>query len=258
MGDHPINSGSSPFKIGGVFIVEGNIGAGKTSLCLELGQQIKDAKVFLEPTVTNPYLEDFYRDPKKYALRMQIWLLHQRFKTYINALKFTLDTGKTVILDRSVFSDWVFAEQNRREGNISEQGFNLYLELRKKMLASLPVPQYMVYLDTDPQECHRRILQLRKRKCESAIPLEYLQGLDSCYQEFINWMRSQGTTIIVLPWNNFGDAKGLLKLLKEQPLVTTADVSNLNNLRAFIHDSQRVDEASHLDQSVALSLLDSI
>lgn len=55
--------------------------------------------------VENPFLEPYYKEPKKYALPMQIWLLKQRFVTYVRALKYSLDAAahlKGVILDRSV------------------------------------------------------------------------------------------------------------------------------------------------------------
>ena len=56
--------------------------------------------------VENPFLEPYYKDPKKYALPMQLWLLKQRFVTYVKAIKYCLSTSgstKGVILDRSVW-----------------------------------------------------------------------------------------------------------------------------------------------------------
>lgn len=54
-----------------LIIIEGNISAGKSTLTKELAAAL-GCRVFLEPTSTNPFLADFYRDPKKYALRMQV------------------------------------------------------------------------------------------------------------------------------------------------------------------------------------------
>jgi deoxyadenosine/deoxycytidine kinase len=54
-----------------LIIIEGNISAGKSTLTRELAEAL-NYRVFLEPTSTNPFLADFYRDPKKYALRMQV------------------------------------------------------------------------------------------------------------------------------------------------------------------------------------------
>jgi deoxyadenosine/deoxycytidine kinase len=71
--------------------------------------------------------------------------------------------GRGVILDRSVFSDWVFAEKNKIDKNITEEGFREYLEKRDMLLAHLPIPQITVYLDVSPSECYRRVHHLRGR-----------------------------------------------------------------------------------------------
>jgi len=75
-----------------MIIVEGNISAGKSTLADKLGK-LMNFRVFLEPTNTNPYLAKFYEEPTKYALPMQIWLLRQRFRTYLQAMDWTTRTG---------------------------------------------------------------------------------------------------------------------------------------------------------------------
>lgn len=163
-------------------------------------------KVFLEATATNPFLSKFYKEPKRYALRMQIWLLKHRYNTYYQALKEMESSGKGVILDRSIFSDFVFAKKNLVDGNISKEGFDKYFELRRKMLSTVPRPDLMIFLDVNSRECHRRIHEIRKREAEvsSGIPIEYLQGLEECYKELLIEMESSGTRIGRLDWNNFG------------------------------------------------------
>lgn len=74
-------------------IVEGSIGVGKSTLACQLARQL-DYRVFLEPTTKNPYLPKFYRDPKKYALKLQLWIFRQRFKTYLDAAEHVLNCGK--------------------------------------------------------------------------------------------------------------------------------------------------------------------
>lgn len=73
-------------------IVEGNISAGKSTLCRDLATLLGYA-LFLEPTQSNPFLASFYKDPPRWALRMQIWLLKQRFRTYLEAIRHILTTG---------------------------------------------------------------------------------------------------------------------------------------------------------------------
>ena len=86
-------------------------------------------------------------------------------------------TGQGVILDRSVFSDWVFAEKNRLDGTIDAAGFAYYEALRAQLLRGLPLPSVTLYLDVAPQVCFDRVHKLRGRDCESGIPLDYLAGL---------------------------------------------------------------------------------
>jgi len=166
-------------------VVEGNISAGKSTLARDIAEQL-NYRLFLEPVIGNPYLSRFYADPRKYALRMQIWLLRQRFATYVKAWRHIGGTGQGAILDRSVFSDWVFAEKNRLDGNISRSGFIYYSELRLKMLAGLPRPDAVLYLDVSPAECFRRVHHLRQRAAEAGIPLDYLQGLAGCYHQLLD------------------------------------------------------------------------
>jgi hypothetical protein len=130
-------------------------------------------------------------------------------------------TGNVAVLDRSIFSDWVFAEQNRRDGNISQAGFNYYLSLRNSMMRLLPLPGLMLYLDVSSQECHRRVHDVRQRSCESGIPLEYLSGLGSCYASLVQEMESRGCPVTNVNWNGFGDAHAVattaLRKLSNEP-----------------------------------------
>ena len=64
---------------------------------------------------------------------------------------------------RQIFSDIVFAEKNFVDANFSKEGFEYYLRLRAQMLALLPTPHIVLYLDVSPEECYSRIHQLRKR-----------------------------------------------------------------------------------------------
>lgn len=112
------------------------------------------------------------------------------------------------MLDRSIFSDWVFAEKNRLDGNIDTDGFFFYSQLRDQMLQDLPFPHLTIYLDVPPQLCHQRIhgLRCRAEEVDSGIPLEYLEGLHRCYQQFLAQMGGRGSHVVQLPWSSFGSA----------------------------------------------------
>ena len=74
-------------------IVEGNIGVGKSTLARKMAKEL-GCTLFMEPTVENPYLEKFYADPHKYALKLQLWILQQRYLTYVEAVNHLVRTGE--------------------------------------------------------------------------------------------------------------------------------------------------------------------
>eukprot|EP01139_Manchomonas_bermudensis_P003017 Amastigsp_a7027_21.p2 type:complete len:313 gc:universal Amastigsp_a7027_21:1040-102(-) len=237
-----------------LLILEGNISAGKSTLSRELGPLL-GCKVFMEPTVTNPYLELFYADPPKWALKMQLWLLRQRYRMYIEALRHIYETGEGVILDRSVFSDAVFADQGLIDKVISPEGYAYYLELRTQMLRCLPVPHVTLYLAVTPEECQRRIRHERCRECESGIPLEYLAGLDSCYQKFLGDMAAFGSAVVVENWESYGNSKEIAARVASSVAsraVRTPDGTPIDTawLGDFIYDPVAVRAAMVLPHTV--------
>ena len=221
-----------------LIIVEGNIAAGKSTLCKDLAT-ILNYGLFIEPTDSNPYLEKYYKEPKKYAYKMQIWFLRQRFTTYCQAIRYLLkgmdDTGKKingVILDRSIFSDSVFAEQNYVDGNFSFEEYDEYLKFRNKLLDKVILPDVMLYLNASPETCYERIHKLRKRAGEEVIPLAYLTGLSNCYQTLIDELTYQtSTNVVLVPWNTFGKSQDIcntiLKTLLEQKQREEEQVGNV-------------------------------
>jgi len=76
------------------------------------------------------------------------------------------------------------------------------------MMQHLPVvPHITLYLDVSPSTCLYRINNVRGRECESSIPLQYLQGLDTHYKTLLNQLQEMGSEIVTIPWNEFGTAE---------------------------------------------------
>eukprot|EP01116_Phalansterium_solitarium_P012802 TRINITY_DN2941_c0_g1_i1.p1 TRINITY_DN2941_c0_g1~~TRINITY_DN2941_c0_g1_i1.p1 ORF type:complete len:309 (+),score=51.91 TRINITY_DN2941_c0_g1_i1:224-1150(+) len=224
-------------------VVEGNISAGKSTLSKEISDML-DYRLFLEPTISNPYLSRFYADPKRYALRMQMWLLKQRYYTYVSAWRHMMETGQGAILDRSVFSDWVFAEKNRLDGNITEAGFRYYSTIRTTMLEQLPLPDVVLYLSVSPTECYRRVHRLRQRDAESGIPLDYLSGLNDCYDELVDNLGNQNVNVLRIDWNNFGESSAVgqqvaASVMKARPASFDGD-----SLQRFLDDGDSIRAAA--------------
>lgn len=197
-----------------MIIIEGNIGAGKSTLTTQLSEAL-GAKPFYEPVKTNPYLEKYYEDPKKYALPMQFYLMSNRFGLHQEGIEHIWKTGQSCIYDRSIYGDYIFAKRNWLDGNMSQLDFENYNKMRDVMLRSLMTPHVTLYLDSKPETCLRNI-NMRSRGCESGIPLEYLQGLDDLYRELIFELKQKGSQIVEIDWNEFRPVDYILERLEEQ------------------------------------------
>lgn len=179
--------------------IEGIIGAGKSTLTKAIAEMV-NAKAFYEPVAENPYLDVFYKDPKKHAFAMQFWLMSRRFEMHKQAVKHIWETGQSVIMDRSIYGDWVFAKKNWQDGNISDIDYKNYLQHREVMNAELLVPHITVWLNAHPVTCRERI-DTRGRECEKTIPLDYLRGLHNLHAELMEEMRNRGSTVVALDWD---------------------------------------------------------
>lgn len=160
--------------------IAGNIGSGKTTLTNMLAKHYKWTK-FLEPVAQNPYLEDYYKDISRWALNMEVFYLKQRFKNLLDILK----SKETIIQDRSIYEGvYVFAENNRKMGNMDERDYTTFMELFQEMMSVVRPPELMIYLRASVPHLVENI-QKRGRDYEQKIPIDYLQGLNSLYEDFI-------------------------------------------------------------------------
>lgn len=198
-----------------IYVVEGNIGVGKSTITARLAGLL-NAQLYSEPVARNPYLERFYADPCRWAFKLQMWILRQRFCTYVAALSHMLRTGQSVILDRSVFSDIVFARNSYEEGQMTVQEYAFYLLARQTLTEFLPPPTSVLFLDAEPEVCHRRITWLRCRPCESTIPITYLRGLHNNYKRWLRDIR-QHCPVVCLDWSEFRPAYELVPVLTANP-----------------------------------------
>lgn len=171
--------------------IAGNIGSGKTTLTNMLSKHY-GWKKFLEPVEKNPYLDDYYKDIPRWVLNMEVFYLKQRFKNLLDIQK----SKGTIIQDRSIFEGvYVFAANNRKMGYMDERDFNTYMELFDSMMSVASAPELMIYLRSSVPHLVKNI-QKRGRDYEQQMPLDYLQGLNSLYEEFIQ-KKYKGKVLIV-------------------------------------------------------------
>jgi deoxyadenosine/deoxycytidine kinase len=163
-----------------IIVIEGIIGAGKSTLAKVIGQAL-GLHVMEESVDSNPYLDLFYEDPKRYAFPMQMHMLMRRHAQQQEASWRCLNGAKGVILDRSLPGDRVFAKLHRDEGNISQLEWETYEMAFDIMTNALIPPRLLVYLDVPVTDALLRI-EKRGREAEQFIASER-PFLDSLHEE---------------------------------------------------------------------------
>ena len=189
--------------------ISGLIGAGKTTLARELGK-VLNLPVYYEPIVENEYLEDFYRDMKRYSFSFQIYLLNCRFRQHQQVLW----NGTGGIQDRTLYEDSIFAKVLYEDGNMEEREYKTYLNLFRNMSNFMKKNTLIVHLDVKPEESLRRI-KLRARGCETGITVDYLTKLYNAYEEFLKEI-SKVIPVIRVNYSKFKTAEEMAQIIKKE------------------------------------------
>ncbi|THF70728.1 deoxynucleoside kinase [Deinococcus sp. Arct2-2] len=160
--------------------VSGNIGSGKSTLTRMLAERYSLRPVY-EPYTDNPYLEDFYRDMRRYSFHSQVYFLSRRLEQHLN-----LVTGaRYVIQDRTVFEDAnIFARNLYESGQMEERDWATYRGLYEGILPALRLPDLLIHIDASLPTLQSRIAQ-RGRSYEQTIPEAYLGGLNRLYDGWV-------------------------------------------------------------------------
>jgi len=161
--------------------VAGNIGAGKTTLCTQLGKHF-GWDVHYETTDNNPYLSDFYQDMKRWSFNLQIFFLNNRYQQILKILQ----GDKTVIQDRTIFEDaFIFAPNLHDMGLMSTRDFENYFSLFQTMSSQIQGPDLLIYLRASIPTLVSHI-QSRGRDYEGNMSLDYLKRLNERYERWID------------------------------------------------------------------------
>ncbi len=158
--------------------IEGNIGAGKTTLTTRIAEDF-NAKTVLERFADNPFLPKFYQDQPRYAFPLEMSFLADRYQQIADDLA-QFDLFKDfVIADYHIFKSLIFAKVT-----LSEDEYRLYRKLFDIIYREMPRPDLYVYLY---QNTDRLLANIRKRgrEYEQEIPAEYLEKINRGYLDYI-------------------------------------------------------------------------
>ncbi len=158
--------------------IEGNIGAGKTTLAHLLSKHF-NARLILEEFAENPFLPKFYENPKQYAFPLELFFMAERYKQLKDLLQ-TKDMFQNVTVSDYLFTKCLlFAKVN-----LPDEEFRLYQKLFEIINPQIVQPDILIYLHTPVNKLQENIKK-RNRKYEQQIPNDYLFNLQETYTQYI-------------------------------------------------------------------------
>jgi len=158
--------------------IEGNIGAGKTTLAHMLARHF-NARLILEEFADNPFLPKFYENPQQYAFPLELFFMAERYKQ-LKELIHTNDLFQSVTITDYLFTKCLlFAKIN-----LPEEEYRLYQKLFEIIHQQLVQPDLLIYLHAPVSKLQQNIKK-RNRSYEQSIPDEYLLNIQQTYTHYI-------------------------------------------------------------------------
>ena len=173
-------------------VIEGNIGAGKTSLCRRLSDELS-ASLLLENFDENPYLPLFYEQPQQYALQVELFFMterHEQMRRWI--AEQAAAKSSYCVADYTFAKILLFARRN-----LPTSDWALFERLFHALNAHLPLPDLLVYLHRPVAELLDNIRR-RARAYEQNISADYLKGIERAYFDFFEQLEKAATRLPVL------------------------------------------------------------
>jgi deoxyadenosine/deoxycytidine kinase len=183
--------------LGRYVAIEGVIGVGKTSLARLLAERFR-ARLVLEEPEANPFLPDFYKDPRRYAFQTQMFFLVSRYKDLRERVHPDL-FHEGIVADYLFQKDRIFANLN-----LSDRELMLYDAIAPQLESEVPAPDLVVYLQASPERIVERIQQ-RGRTYEKLMDPKYTATLAEAYNYFFFHFRDAPLLVVNTDEMNFVD-----------------------------------------------------
>lgn len=158
--------------------IEGNIGAGKTTLATKLAAHF-NAKLILEEFADNPFLPKFYEKPQQYAFPLELFFMAERYKQLKDMLQIQDMFSDLVVSDYLFIKSLLFAKIN-----LKEEEYSLYQKLFDIINPQLVQPDLLIFLNASIPKLQQNIKH-RNRSYEQQIADEYLVNVHDMYMQYI-------------------------------------------------------------------------
>jgi deoxyadenosine/deoxycytidine kinase len=176
--------------------IEGNIGAGKTTLATKIAEDF-NAKTVLERFADNPFLPKFYKDQNRYAFPLEMSFLADRYQQISDDLA-QFDLFKDfIIADYHIFKSLIFAKVT-----LQEDEYRLYKTLFDIIYKEMPRPDLYIYLYQNTEKLLQNIKK-RGRSYEQEIPSDYLERINEGYLDYIKTQQDLNVLIIDVSEKDF-------------------------------------------------------
>jgi deoxyadenosine/deoxycytidine kinase len=185
-------------------VVEGNIGAGKTTLANFIAEEFKTS-LLLEEFEENDFLKEFYNN-KDFILHAEVQFILDRSR---QLFQFHNKTHKQIVTDYTPSKSLIFSRMN-----LTNTDFELVEKLVQSLFKTLPRPDIMIYLERPVSVLKENILK-RGRVYESGISIDYLQKVEDAYINFLKQEHDFPVLLINADEINLSDPKKLKLQLKE-------------------------------------------
>ena len=180
---------SIPIQLESRFVVvEGPVGSGKTSLAKRISEHV-NGKLILEEPERNPFLENFYKDPRSNALPTELSFLFQRSKLLENINQEELFSN-TNVTDFLFDKDQIFIEMN-----LTQEEIELFNKVKDSLSVKPPEPDLVIYLQAPVDVLMTRI-NMRSPSIDTLIDKAYLEKLADAYANFFYYYESSPLLVV--------------------------------------------------------------
>jgi deoxyadenosine/deoxycytidine kinase len=204
---------------GKIIHIDGKISSGKSTFCKNMKKEYAKLKVFIEPSFENPFLNDFYVNPKDYGYKIEDYLINYRKKIYEEAIKLK-SKGYIVLLDGSIYKCQYFIDLNYNyEKNLTKDQHEKLTKYLNSILKKMSYPDTIVVLDRPSKDCLKtievRYVDNDALECEKHISIGYLENSGKCMEKWLSDTMNPHSVIKRYDWTQFGKKQNIKKIYKE-------------------------------------------